>query len=862
MSDSVSSNNAPMFGPVEAITSSELLLDGNGTFLDGFGSAFDVNGLGTVVIGAPNELGPDKSAVLVRQPDGQGGYIETKLTLPDSASQNSPQITVAINDSGVVVVGEKVDGLGGALYVYLPDESGTYGEPVKLSDESGVISEFGSSVAIRNDGTIITGAPHAVDSGMEPSGVVQIFTLNADGEYVAEVIEALDAASDASFGQSVSINSSGLMVVGAPADDGNSPKSGAIYVYQENDNGLYDTPTKLMLPDGNTGDQFGNSVSVNDQGVIVVGAKGADADLYDSGSAYVYVPSENGEYGDPIELPMEGAALLDRAGTSIAIGNDGVIVVGAEPRFDTKGFAYVFTPDEEGGYISNKLVAPDAAAGDAFGKFVAVGNDGIIYIGTPGSDKTAAEAGAVYAFKRDVLGNYVHLSNELALLESADNSIITDSLELAFSDADIADAEHSATVSSVSFTGVATGLSSLSNSELATLLKVTGVTSSESSVDGRINLTFEAASTVFDYLATDEQITLTFTVELTDAAGGTATHPVVVTVVGTNDDPVVSDIAASTSEESFLEISPDYVDPDHSDIHTITFDASETTGEVTFADGKFHYDPNGQFDELGAGETATDTFTYTIDDGNGGVITKTVTVTINGTNDVPVVNDIDITVVQNTNVVIINADFSDVDVNDTHIITIDNSTTVGVVINNGDGTFSYDCGDAFIHLSVGETATDTFTYTIDDGNGGVITKTVTVTINGTNDVPVVNDIDITVVQNTNVVIINADFSDVDVNDTHIITIDNSTTVGVVINNGDGTFSYDCGDAFIHLSVGETATDTFTYTIDDGNGGVITKTVTVTINGTNDVPVVNDIDITVVQNTNIVIINADFSDVDV
>ncbi|WP_193778487.1 VCBS domain-containing protein, partial [Pseudovibrio sp. WM33] len=66
--------------------------------------------------------------------------------------------------------------------------------------------------------------------------------------------------------------------------------------------------------------------------------------------------------------------------------------------------------------------------------------------------------------------------------------------------------------------------------------------------------------------------------------------------------------------------------------------------------------------------------------------------------------------------------------------------------------------------------------------------------------------------------------------------DNSTTVGVVINNGDGTFSYDCGDAFIHLSVGETATDTFTYTIDDGNGGVITKTVTVTINGPNKVSV--------------------------
>ncbi|WP_063293856.1 VCBS domain-containing protein, partial [Pseudovibrio sp. Ad5] len=649
MSDSVSaapSNNAPEFGPVEVISSSELLLDANGSFLDGLGSAIAVNALGTVVFGAPNELGPNDGALLVRQPDGQGGYVETKLTLPVDTAPGKFEISIAINDSGAVVVGEKVDGLGGALYVYLPDENGTYGEAIKLADESSVASAFGSAVAIRNDGVIITGAPLAIDSGMEPSGVVQIFTPNADGEYVLQQLEAPEAVAEASFGQSLDINGAGLLVVGAPADNGNNVNSGAIYVYQENADGLYDAPVKLMLPEGATDDQFGNSISVNEQGVIVVGAKGADADLYDSGSAYVYIPAEDGTYGEAVELPIEGASLLDRVGTAIAIGNDGVIVVGAEPGLNTEGFAYVFSPDGVGGYISTKLVAPDGDSEGTFGKYINIGSDGTVYIGAPDNDLTALKAGAVYAFKRDVVGNYVHLSNELALEESTDNSIISDSLELAFSDADIADADHSANVSSVSFTGVASGLSTLSNSELTALLKVTDVTSSEGSVDGRINLTFSAASTVFDYLATDEQVKLTFTVELSDGVGGTATHPVIVTIVGTNDAPVVSDIEVATSEDSILEITPEFVDPDHSDTHTITFDAADTAGEVSLIDGKFHYNPNGQFDDLGAGETATDTFTYTIDDGNGGVITKTVTVTINGTNDVPVVNDIDITVVQ------------------------------------------------------------------------------------------------------------------------------------------------------------------------------------------------------------------------
>ncbi len=40
---------------------------------------------------------------------------------------------------------------------------------------------------------------------------------------------------------------------------------------------------------------------------------------------------------------------------------------------------------------------------------------------------------------------------------------------------------------------------------------------------------------------------------------------------------------------------------------------------------------------LGAGETATETFTVTIDDGKGGTVSQTVTVVVTGTNDVPTI---------------------------------------------------------------------------------------------------------------------------------------------------------------------------------------------------------------------------------
>ncbi|MCP4379417.1 MAG: hypothetical protein GY794_25005, partial [bacterium] len=51
------------------------------------------------------------------------------------------------------------------------------------------------------------------------------------------------------------------------------------------------------------------------------------------------------------------------------------------------------------------------------------------------------------------------------------------------------------------------------------------------------------------------------------------------------------------------------------------------------ADGSFSYDPNGQFDYLMAGESTTDDFAYTYDDGAGSTDTATVSITINGVDD-------------------------------------------------------------------------------------------------------------------------------------------------------------------------------------------------------------------------------------
>ena len=58
------------------------------------------------------------------------------------------------------------------------------------------------------------------------------------------------------------------------------------------------------------------------------------------------------------------------------------------------------------------------------------------------------------------------------------------------------------------------------------------------------------------------------------------------------------------------------------------------------------------------------------------------------------------------------------------------------------------------------------------------------------------------------------------------------------NNGSASWTYSLADRnFDFLAVGEILTLTYTATIDDGHGGVVTQPFTVTITGTNDAPVI-------------------------
>lgn len=111
---------------------------------------------------------------------------------------------------------------------------------------------------------------------------------------------------------------------------------------------------------------------------------------------------------------------------------------------------------------------------------------------------------------------------------------------------------------------------------------------------------------------------------------------------GRNNQVLALDDAAATDEDTSLTLSVGELLANDTDFDgdTLTITnvdvLSELGAVISFDNGQIIYNPAGQFDALQDGETVTDTFSYTVDDGNGGESTATVTVTITGANDVPV----------------------------------------------------------------------------------------------------------------------------------------------------------------------------------------------------------------------------------
>jgi len=201
----------------------------------------------------------------------------------------------------------------------------------------------------------------------------------------------------------------------------------------------------------------------------------------------------------------------------------------------------------------------------------------------------------------------------------------------------------------------------------------------------------------------------------------TVTATVNVIINSINDEPVVANETVTVNEDSttLVDVLVNDTDAD-GDTLSITGFAQGTNGIVAQEGDSLRYTPDANYN-------GADSFSYTISDGNGGTVTATVNVTVTPVNDQPVAAN-DSAVVDEDSTVLIDVLLNDTDIDgDTLSITGETQGVHGSVVRI-DNKLQYTPNANY-------NGADSFMYEISDGNGGITTATVNVTINPINDAP-------------------------------------------------------------------------------------------------------------------------------
>ncbi|MCW8334752.1 VCBS domain-containing protein [Vibrio paucivorans] len=374
-------------------------------------------------------------------------------------------------------------------------------------------------------------------------------------------------------------------------------------------------------------------------------------------------------------------------------------------------------------------------------------------------------------------------------------------------------------------------------------------------------LIVDSTSPTFQHLSAGEKEVVTFHYQVTDGHGGSTAQTATITIIGADDKAqlVSSNIDISEPEalKSYQNITSlsgnlSLQDPDTHDKTQFQFSieqGSQNVGYLTvWPDGKYRYyvDParnhhaNNTVAALKSGETLTEHFRIPTTDGQ----TKDITVTIHGTDNQAYIEVVDPkwlpahqnvtednTSQGNPNVLYAGGlvRVHDPDHGEAQAIAHRETTTHGGHFNvSTSGSWSYTIDNhlsAVQNLGSGETFTESFTITSKDGSAS---KTVSVTVHGTNDQPLVTaqvklpdgteDTSITITQQQ----LLAHASDIDHNDQGQLSVTGlSADHGTIVDHHDGTFTF-TPDSNFNGKV------QFTYNVTDAHGGVTPTSATTTL----------------------------------
>ena len=342
-----------------------------------------------------------------------------KVQATNGADYDIFGFSVSISGDTVVVGAREGDGRfadTGAVYIFdrnYPTTNAWGQRPKIFADDGEAGDGFGCSVSISGDGdTVVVGAKEGYGEDSN-SGSAYIFdrnypTTNAWGQRKRIFHEDVDGEEeDDQFGISVSI-SKNTVVVGAYFDDDKGTSSGSAYIFDRDQGGAnnWGQVQKIVAEDGAGFDNFGASVSISENTVLV----GAFSDYHHSspkaGSAYIFDrnPSTN-VWGQVTKIIASDYATSDQFGFSVSISGDGdTAVVGAfygNGNVANTGSVYIFDrnyPTTNAWGQSKKIIddSENGEIGEMFGISVSISGDRLVVGADFDNDN-----GSAYIFDRN-----------------------------------------------------------------------------------------------------------------------------------------------------------------------------------------------------------------------------------------------------------------------------------------------------------------------------------------------------------------------------------------------------------------------------------------------------------------------------
>jgi uncharacterized protein (TIGR03437 family) len=293
-----------------------------------------------------------------------------------------------------------------------------------------------------------------------------------------------------------------------------------------------------------------------------------------------------------------------------------------------------------------------------------------------------------------------------------------------------------------------------------------------------------------------------FVFQVNDGNGGTDNGTVNITVNPVNDAPTAQNQSVSTGENTPKAITLTGSDVDG---NTLTFSivSQPAHGSLTGSGANRTYTPANNY-------SGPDSFTFQVNDGNGGTDNGTVNITVT---DAPNANPTATDGATSTN-------------EDTpKAITLAGSDPNGdtlsfsIVTGPGKGSLTGSGANRTYTPNANASGADSFVFQVNDGKGGTDNGTINITINPLNDAPSTQNQAVSTAENTAKAITLAG-SDVD---------GDSLTFSITGQPSHGSVSGGTGAGRTYTPAQNyTGPDSFTFQVNDGNGGTANGTVTITV----------------------------------